>query len=193
VACLSGHASNVPGPVREVLEAAYRYDDNNARLGPWHRHSRADNPEEAYVREYIHRSGDVISREYGSEENACGKEHPGTPNRMILYSESMGVYLGSTLGLGFWSKLDPVGQTEAVTFESEKEIQDAIATWDGMGSLPSDLRYLKVVADAAGYASLRACVAAGADPWSPEGPANEQAGAVKSGGEAHPKAPARRR
>lgn len=86
--------------------------------------------------------------------------------RKILVSKSMGVYLGSCIGLGFWSKLDSVGQDAAITFESEDEIRKMIATWDGLTSLPSDLQYLDVTADIDGtYASISACVAAGAEYW----------------------------
>ena len=30
--------------------------------------------------------------------------------RILIYSEADGVYLGSCMGLGFWSELDSVGQ-----------------------------------------------------------------------------------
>lgn len=36
----------------------------------------------------------------------------------VIVHEEMGVYLGSCLGLGFWTKLDPVDQTAAVVFDS---------------------------------------------------------------------------
>jgi len=36
----------------------------------------------------------------------------------VIVHEEMGVYLGSCLGLGFWTKLDPVDQTAAVVFPS---------------------------------------------------------------------------
>lgn len=88
--------------------------------------------------------------------------------RKILVSESMGVYLGSCMGLGFWSKLDPVGLSEAITFANSQEINQAIATWDGMASLPNDMKHLDVLPDHEVYASIDACAAAGAERWNPE-------------------------
>lgn len=86
--------------------------------------------------------------------------------RYLLVSQSMGVYLGSCMGMGFWSKLDSVGQTEAVTFDSPKTIQQVMAEWDGLASLPSDLSYPEVeVTREDGYATEAECVAAGAESW----------------------------
>jgi hypothetical protein len=48
---------------------------------------------------------------------------------VINYTE-MGIYLGNCLGLGFWSKLDPVGQDAAVTFPSEVEARRHVASWN---------------------------------------------------------------
>ena len=38
---------------------------------------------------------------------------------IVIFHEEMGVYLGNALGLGFWSMLDPAGQTSAVCFPDE--------------------------------------------------------------------------
>lgn len=50
--------------------------------------------------------------------------------RYVLYHDEMGIYLGSCMGLGFWTKLDPVGQNEAVTFESSEQALKHASTWD---------------------------------------------------------------
>ena len=39
--------------------------------------------------------------------------------RYVVYEWQMGIYLGSFLGLQFWSRLDPVGQQSAYTFRFE--------------------------------------------------------------------------
>jgi hypothetical protein len=87
--------------------------------------------------------------------------------RKIIYSDSLGVYLGSCFGAGFWAKLESLGQTVAVTFADEEEIRAVIAEWECLAFLPSDLHYLDVESDAEGFASIAACVAAGAEAWDP--------------------------
>lgn len=90
----------------------------------------------------------------------------GASKRRLLVSRSMGVYLGSCMGMGFWSKLDPVDQPSAVTFDSAETIRNVMAEWDGLGSLPSDMIFPEVEdADGDGYATEAECVAAGVDPW----------------------------
>lgn len=86
---------------------------------------------------------------------------------VILVGEREGVYLGSFLGLGIWSQLDSAGQDAAVVFPSADVAWDTVQTWDGKDGL-SALRFLPVEADLENgrYASERACIAAGAKPWS---------------------------
>lgn len=50
--------------------------------------------------------------------------------RVVITHPEMGIYLGCCLGLGFWTKLDPVGQGEAVTFEDESDARDYVCSWD---------------------------------------------------------------
>jgi hypothetical protein len=88
--------------------------------------------------------------------------------KILLVHDGWGVYLGSCLGLGFWSQQDPCGQTEAVTFPSEAEARDVVASWRPMvGEYdPDDFRYVEVeVAGEDGYATMAECVAAGQEPW----------------------------
>lgn len=77
--------------------------------------------------------------------------------RVVIVSEELGIYLGSFLGLGFWSKLDDAGQPSAVTFKSEIEAMQYAASWD---NTPTDLRCVPVVPDDGEYASARACARA---------------------------------
>lgn len=83
----------------------------------------------------------------------------------VIVHPEMGVYLGSWIGLGFWSKLDPVGQPSAVTFETSAEAEDHMATWDS--GRPESAALVPVEADEGRYASIQACVKAGIDPWNP--------------------------
>ena len=48
----------------------------------------------------------------------------------VLTHKEDGVYLGSFMGMGFWSLLDSAGQAAAVVFESEEKGRQAIASWD---------------------------------------------------------------
>lgn len=84
--------------------------------------------------------------------------------RFVLVSPEMGIYLGNCLGLGFWSKLDPVGQPSAVTFESDADAIGHAQSWDG--GVPEGLTSREVEADDGIYASVAACVAAGLEGWS---------------------------
>lgn len=76
----------------------------------------------------------------------------------------MGVYIGSFLGLGFWSKMDAAGQPCAVTFESRKAFGEFSKEWETQP--PDDLSFLEVDVDLPPYwASMEECVKAGAEPW----------------------------
>lgn len=81
----------------------------------------------------------------------------------VIFSNEDGVFLGSCLGMGFWSKLDPVGQPSAVTFESVEAAEEYIATWES--GRPANIAFVPVVPDSEGYASIAACVAAGLPGW----------------------------
>ncbi|HDR9103577.1 TPA: hypothetical protein QDB04_000297 [Burkholderia vietnamiensis] len=82
---------------------------------------------------------------------------------VVIYDDANGVYLGSAMGLGFWSKLDPVGQPAAVTFSDEEEENAHMATWEN--GRPDGVRCVQVEADQAGYASVAACMRAGLPEW----------------------------
>ena len=89
--------------------------------------------------------------------------------RFVLYGDVVGVYLGSAMGLGFWSKLDPVGQSSACTFDS-KEAVDAFVAHGSSSGEPILRKYsaVEVEVEAPGrYASISECVAAGLPAWEP--------------------------
>lgn len=87
---------------------------------------------------------------------------------VVMVHVEWGVFIGSAMGLSFWSKLDPVGQDHAAAFSSAAEAEEYVATWDDPPKAEA-LSFVGVVGarDAHGnlYASMQACVAAGAAPW----------------------------
>ena len=82
--------------------------------------------------------------------------------RYVLYTEEDGIYLGSCMGMGFWSKVDPVGQSAACTFESESQIREIVAEWEWK---PQQWRAVQVEPDDGLYASIAACERAGLPGW----------------------------
>ena len=82
----------------------------------------------------------------------------------ILYNEEMGVYLGSCLGLGFWSKLDPVGQDAAICFREKEDASPIIKVTKS----DYDFHLLEADNDKNGYSSIASCQRAGATPWNPD-------------------------
>lgn len=95
--------------------------------------------------------------------------------RFVLVHPEMGIYLGAAPGLGFWSKLDPVGQDAAVTFYDRHDAGCFMATWkeghrDGVmvwPVVPDEASTDGLGANGVVYASVAACVAAGLDAWDP--------------------------
>lgn len=85
------------------------------------------------------------------------------PTAYVLVSQSLGVYLGSFLGLAFWTLLDPVGQTEAVAFETPTLVQEFHATH--LHSEPNDVFCCEVSVLPIGYATRAACLEAGITQW----------------------------
>jgi hypothetical protein len=76
----------------------------------------------------------------------------------VINHPEMGVYLGSCMGLGFWSRLDPVDDT-AATFDTQEE---ACRWIDGR---PKGAELIEVQAEPGQKATISACVAAGLDAW----------------------------
>lgn len=85
---------------------------------------------------------------------------------VVIYHEQDGIYLGSCMGLGFWSKLDPVGQPGAVTFHDDQEAERHMADWEC--GRPDGVTFVQVAADTDGYASMAACILAGLPAWMDE-------------------------
>ncbi len=85
----------------------------------------------------------------------------------VIYSEDHGIYLGSYMGLGFWSKLDPAGHDTAPTFPDLAAIRRAIAQRDNPRTFPAYTPISVEPDRPGGYASIAACVKAGLPSWEP--------------------------
>ena len=97
-------------------------------------------------------------------------------SRVVIFSESNGVFLGTALGLGFWSKLESLDLRCAVTFGSELNARDFMSGW--LMPPPDDVTIVPVEADMDGRgASVDACVRAGLPGWEvPAAPAASSPG-----------------
>lgn len=82
---------------------------------------------------------------------------------VVIVSPEDGIYIGNCLGMGFWTKLDPVGQPSVVTFASIKEAEDHMGTWEC--GRPENISFHEVAPDNGAYASIQACVNAGLEGW----------------------------
>ncbi len=71
--------------------------------------------------------------------------------RYLLVHPEWGVYLGSMWSLGFWSKLDPVGQNSAAVFENWQEIHDFVDTWE---SKPKEYDIEEITTEDPNYATI---------------------------------------
>lgn len=61
-----------------------------------------------------------------------------TDRTYIITHAEAGIYLGNTMGLGFWTKWDCAGQTAAVTFDTMELAMAHIGTWHNH---PGDEKY----------------------------------------------------
>lgn len=93
--------------------------------------------------------------------NSLIASSPAAP--FVITHPEMGIYLGMFMGLGFWSKLDPVGQPSACTFESIEQAREFMASWDS--GEPAGVSFAPVTPDDGSYASIAACVRAGLEGW----------------------------
>jgi hypothetical protein len=84
-------------------------------------------------------------------------------NAYLIVHPHYGVYLGSHRGRGYWSKVDSVGQPAAVTFASRQDALDYMASWSV--NPPPGIDLIPVQGDGPGYATVAACVRAGAPGW----------------------------
>lgn len=87
--------------------------------------------------------------------------------KIVIAHPDMGVFLGAMWGLGFWSNLDPVGQSAACAFDDEKAAREFVAKW-GVPVI-AELTFHEVdayeVRPGQWGASIDACVKAGLPRW----------------------------
>jgi len=81
---------------------------------------------------------------------------------VLITNSELGIYLGNCLGLGFWSKLDPVGQPSAVTFDSEDEARNHVEIWDNP---LDDYQLVHVEPDDGWFITSEAVAKYGLDSW----------------------------
>jgi hypothetical protein len=79
---------------------------------------------------------------------------------VVIVSDEMGVYLGSAMGFGFWTLIDPVGQPSACIFEDEADARDFVSTWDDQTGAEA-FRYVPVETGGAKCAEIPVLKAAG--------------------------------
>ena len=84
---------------------------------------------------------------------------------VVIYHETLGVYIGELFGLGFWSKVDDGGVDRAVVFDDAADAIDYLNDWSE-GPQP-DCVFVEVVPDLGKYASVLACIRAGLPGWIP--------------------------
>lgn len=82
------------------------------------------------------------------------------PERVVITHPERGVYVGNAMGLGFWSRLDPAGQSSVVTFETEQDARAHVAGWDE-GNNPGNYGYVSVRPTRGDYATAFDLRAAG--------------------------------
>lgn len=97
---------------------------------------------------------------YGYPTRDFGEKSPIT-ERIVLYSEEQGVFLGIALGLGFWSQWDPLDQP-AITCASVDEWSALIADWETPP--PNDHQFRRVFC-AGTYATKQEIGRAGLPIW----------------------------
>lgn len=82
---------------------------------------------------------------------------------VVIYTEERGIYLGNCIGLGFWTKLDPIGQVDAITFPDVPTAEKHMSEWEE--GRPEGVTFVEVAAAPDGYAPMAACVRAGLPGW----------------------------
>ena len=88
--------------------------------------------------------------------------------KFLIMHPDHGIFLGSAMGLAFWSNLESAGQNRAVVLDSEDAAREFIGSWD---EVPDGIELHDVmVDDDARYATIDQCVAAGLDVWDPYPP-----------------------
>lgn len=86
---------------------------------------------------------------------------------LVVNHQQWGVFVGHSMGMAFWSKLDPAGQESAPVFNSAEEVAALMGPlWLKIKDQVA-LVYVTpdIHLDRVSWASMKACVAAGLDMW----------------------------
>jgi hypothetical protein len=83
---------------------------------------------------------------------------------VVIVHPEWGIYLGSCLGLGFFSAMDCAGQDSAAVFPSEKDARFFIAEWSD-NNQPDMFTYPTVQAVDTYWATIEELDAAGLAEW----------------------------
>ena len=62
---------------------------------------------------------------------------------VVMANDELGGFVGSGMGFAFWSKLDSVGQEQAVTFPTESDAVAFLDSWPD-GAVPDPCRFVEV-------------------------------------------------
>lgn len=79
---------------------------------------------------------------------------------IVITHPEQGIYVGSAMGLGFWSLWDAAGQVEAVTFPDESTARDYVRGWQNLND-PETYGYAEVTTAGAGFATVEELKEAG--------------------------------
>lgn len=82
--------------------------------------------------------------------------------RIIIVSKEYGIFIGEQFGFGFWSKIDPVGQDRACTFETKKEAVQFIVSIKEI----QDAKAIEIEIEELPYATLADIAKADLPIWS---------------------------
>lgn len=88
--------------------------------------------------------------------------------RILIVHNRDGIYIGHALGMGFFSKLDPVDQPAATTFEDKDDAREHISEWVGFksGDVKMDeFTFVEVEPDRGEFISSEAVANYGLEPW----------------------------
>jgi hypothetical protein len=87
--------------------------------------------------------------------------------RYVIYHPINGIYLGSIVGLEFWSKLNPSGQNGAITFASVQEAMNTVLTFTESPKTPYKYKYIPLNVKDMLFASIEECHAVNLPIWDP--------------------------
>ena len=64
----------------------------------------------------------------------------------VITHSDHGIYVGSALGLGFWSNMSAAGQNTVPTFDTETDAREHVESWSD-DNIPDDYGYAPVEVD----------------------------------------------